>query len=124
MLALDPGAPGMSFNEMNVLLQQCTGAGKWFVLLKPWLHRQLAVSDVFQLRHGVYVIHSYYFHPEDANVHFSEAPEAIDHYIVYNAGTRALFLYPEVIPLRVCLRNGHTPRLHHLMCTGACLRGR
>ncbi|KAL1527146.1 hypothetical protein AB1Y20_015828 [Prymnesium parvum] len=52
--------------------------------------------DVFLKTEGVYIIHSNYFHPED--VDFDDA-EAIPHYIVYNAGTRVLFLYPEVVVL-------------------------
>ena len=42
---------------------------------------------------GVFIMHSYYFHPED--IDFSHA-EPIPHYITYNAGNRVLNLCPEV----------------------------
>ncbi|KAL3911226.1 MAG: hypothetical protein SGPRY_008774, partial [Prymnesium sp.] len=86
---------------------------KWLVLLSPWLYRQLVASDVFKLRYGIYIIHSYYrLHP-DADVNFNEALEAIDHYIVYHAGIRTVFLYIylEVSPPHVCTRVGNTHAL-------------
>ncbi|KAL3908236.1 MAG: hypothetical protein SGPRY_009879 [Prymnesium sp.] len=56
---------------------------------------QRAVRDVFGLPYGVCIIYAYYFHPEDAELNVFEATEAINHYLVYNAGTRVLFLYAE-----------------------------
>lgn len=59
----------------------------------------MSALDVFKLSAGVYVIHAFYFHSEDASFFDEKNPhhtEAIDHYVVYNAGTRVLNLLPEV----------------------------
>ena len=100
--ALHPASRGMSFSELNTDLLQCQGAGKWFTLVNSRAHLQRAVCDVFGLPYGVFIIHAYYFHPEDADLNFPEAPEAINHQLVYNAGTRVLFLYPEARHPHVC----------------------
>lgn len=85
---------GLSFDEMGKMLSSSTGLGKHFQLVK-WKKReqQLAASDVFKMTDGIYIIHALYYHAED--IDYKDA-EAIDHYMAYNAGTRMLFLYPEV----------------------------
>lgn len=75
------------------MLQESLGVGKNFVLAKWLKHERLAASDVFKMTDGIYIIHSYYYHPEDEDVDYAEA---INHYVTYNAGTRMLFLFPEV----------------------------
>lgn len=95
---MNPKEEGHSFAVINSLLQSSWGYGRLFVLLKEVDGTQFdSAVDVFKKKEGVYIIHSLYFHQED--VGFSHA-EPIHHYIVYNAGTRVLFLYPEV---QVCL---------------------
>mmetsp|Transcript_20505 Transcript_20505/g.51180 ORF Transcript_20505/g.51180 Transcript_20505/m.51180 type:complete len:360 (+) Transcript_20505:77-1156(+) len=86
---------GLSFNMLNNILKDSSGFGRLFILMNESSkdHELDSAVDVFSKKEGVYIIHSYYHHPED--VGFSHA-EPIHHYIVYNAGTRVLFLYPEV----------------------------
>ena len=43
---------------------------------------------------GIYLIHTEVTHPEDWDFEYAEL---IDHYVAYNAGTRVLYLYPEVV---------------------------
>lgn len=83
----------MCFANMNEMMESSLGLGKNFVLAKWLKHERLAASDVFKMTDGIYIIHSYYYHPEDEDV---DDAEAINHYITYNAGTRMLFLFPEV----------------------------
>lgn len=91
--AVDPAKrEGYSFHMINKVLQQSSGYGRLFLLINDCDASDSAV-DVFRKKEGVYLIHSYYFHKED--VDFPHA-EPVHHYIVYNAGTRVLFLYPEV----------------------------
>ena len=52
------------------------------------------VCDVFRQSSGIFLIHCEVVHAEDFDV---EDCESVPHYIVYNAGTRVLFLYPEVL---------------------------
>ena len=84
---------GLCFANLNEMLQASEGFGRNFILTK-WLKRErLAASDVFKMTDGINIIHTYYYHPGDVDV---EDAEAINHYITYNAGTRMLFLFPEV----------------------------
>ena len=51
---------------------------------------------------GIYIIHAYHGHEEDFDdVPWSEmtADAVVHHYVVYNAGRRILYLYPEVLLL-------------------------
>ena len=52
------------------------------------------LPNLFCCTSGVYIIHAGVTHPEDWDVEYAEVAT---HYVVYNAGTRVLFLYPEVI---------------------------
>ena len=63
---------------------------------KFFLRRVLlgTLADLFCCTSGVYIIHTGVTHPEDWDV---DDAELVPHYIVYNAGTRVLFLYPEVV---------------------------
>ena len=93
MPALQPATIGQSFTNLNHLLSECDGLGQLFSLVNDRNLEYMAAADVFKLNEGVYMLHAYYFHPEDVDVAYAEP---IHHYIVYNAGTRVLFLYPEV----------------------------
>ena len=60
---------------------------------------EMSCLDVFTLTAGIYVIHAFYFQAENASDFDEEEPratEAIQHYVVYNAGTRVLNLLSEV----------------------------
>ena len=52
------------------------------------------VTEVFTQTSGVYLLSASVTHPEDADCEYAEL---IPHYLVYNAGTRVLFLNPEVV---------------------------
>ena len=65
-----------------------------FRLRKPLL---ADVCDVFRQSLGIFLIHCEVVHAEDFDV---EDCESVPHYIVYNAGTRVLFLYPEVLVIK------------------------
>ena len=52
------------------------------------------VTQVFTQTSGVYMLSANVTHPEDADCQYAEL---IPHYMVYNAGTRVLFLNPEVV---------------------------
>ena len=54
------------------------------------------VCDVFRQSSGIFLIHCEVVHAEDFELE-DRLTESVPHYIVYNAGTRVLFLYPEVI---------------------------
>ena len=54
------------------------------------------VTQVFTQTSGVYLLSAYVTHSEDADFEYAEL---IPHYVVYNAGTRVLFLNPEVVVL-------------------------
>ena len=54
-------------------------------------------ADVFKQTRGVFVMHINHYHEEDIDA--SRYAEAIPHYITYNAGTRLLQTYPEVLIL-------------------------
>ena len=82
------------------MLAASHGYGKFFRLCK-WQKRDnnRRAIDVFTMKDGIYIIHTLYFHPED--VEYDDA-ELIHHYVTYNAGTRTLFLYPEVCDVFCC----------------------
>jgi hypothetical protein len=52
---------------------------------------------VFHKQSGIYIIHANHYSVED--MENTDLIEGIGHYIVYNAGTRVLFLNPEVVVL-------------------------
>lgn len=52
------------------------------------------MADVFHQPSGVYLIHCGVTHAEDYDWEFAET---VPHLIVFNAGTRVLFMYPEVV---------------------------
>ena len=54
------------------------------------------VCDVFRQSSGIFLIHCEVVHAEDFELE-DRLTESVPHYIVYNAGTRVLFLYPEVL---------------------------
>ena len=100
MPAIRPEDKGLSFKDLNALLSSCEeGKARLFTLVNDKSYYERAATDVFTLQEGVWLMHSYYFHPEDAE--YDDA-EPIHHCVVYNAGTRVLFLYPEV-----CCRYAH-----------------
>ena len=51
------------------------------------------VWQCFEANEGIFMIDCLHYHIEDIDYADSEG---IPHYIVYNAATRVLFLYPEV----------------------------
>ena len=61
--------------------------------------------EIFMQQQGIFIIHCLYFHDEDWEAALEYAspsspyakPQGVDHYIVYNAGTRLLLLYPELL---------------------------
>jgi len=93
----------MKFGEMNQMLQSSSGLGRLFVLtkLRPELRSD---REVFCLDAGVYIIHTYWYSMEDVHffddeVELRDGTESFPHYVVYNAGTRVLYLNPDVIVL-------------------------
>ena len=103
---------GLGFSAIQGLLQ--LGAlSSAFVLRKP---ANLTTSvDVFRCNHGVFLIHCFHYHSEDKDF---DMKETIPHYVVYNAATRVLFLYPEVCvpPCESC----HMPIYDMYVCTSIC----
>ena len=53
-----------------------------------------SIKELFMQTAGVYLIHTHVTHPEDWDFEYAEL---IDHYVAFNAGTRVLYLYPEVV---------------------------
>lgn len=94
------GAGKADFGTMQLLLHRSTGLGRLFELRKldKSSDNQLRSSaDVFSFEEGVYVIHAYWFIAEVCGLPREEVEgEQVDHYIVYNAGRRVLYIYPEV----------------------------
>ena len=81
----DPGARA-SFKEIQKMLHD-------FELRKDGVEFG-EVTQVFTQTSGVYLLSAYVTHSEDADFEYAEL---IPHYVVYNAGTRVLFLNPEVV---------------------------
>ena len=81
----DPGAR-MNFLEVQSMLPD-------FELRKHGVDFD-EVLQVFRKTSGVYLIHAGVTHTEDFDCSWAET---VDHYVVYNAGTRVLFLNPEVV---------------------------
>ena len=77
-----------NFKQLSAML-----ASGPFRLRKPLL---ADVCDVFRQSYGIFLIHCEVVHAEDFEVE-DGLTESVPHYIVYNAGTRVLFLYPEVL---------------------------
>ena len=68
----------------------------------PFRLRKLLLADVcevFRQSSGIFLIHCEVVHAEDFDVE-DRLTESVPHYIVYNAGTRVLFLYPEVLVIK------------------------
>lgn len=65
----------------------------------PEIDETSTASDVFRMTAGVFAISVSIYHEEDMGI---EGAEPIGHYVAYNAGTRALFLYPEVQLAHAC----------------------
>ena len=57
------------------------------------------ICDVFRQSSGIFLIHCGVVHAEDFELE-DRLTESVPHYIVYNAGTRVLFLYPEVLVIK------------------------
>jgi hypothetical protein len=92
ILALPPTAGyGLDFARLVERLASSTGVGKLFTLCRP--KHISCVAHVFQETTGCFMVHCLHYHVEDMGVH---GTQSIAHYIVYNADTRVLFLYPEV----------------------------
>ena len=72
------------FVELAAMLSRASA----FSLRKPLVPH---IGDIFNLQSGVFVIHCAVTHKEDYDWEFAET---VPHYIVYNAGTRVLFLAP------------------------------
>lgn len=85
----DPAARA-SFKDMQTMLG---GGGSDFELRKEGIDFDW-VMEVFTQTVGVYLLYASVTHWEDADF---EHAEVVPHYIVYNAGTRVLFLNPEVV---------------------------
>ena len=64
-----------------------------FHLYKPFFWKD-DYGAVFLQPDGVFIIHCAVTHKEDYDW---GCADTVPHYIVYNAGTRVLFLYPEVV---------------------------
>ena len=58
------------------------------------------ICDVFRQSSGIFLIHCEVVHAEDYELEDDQHTESVPHYIVYNAGTRVLFLYPEVLVIK------------------------
>ena len=70
-----------------------------FELRKPLHSKQLTcIHDVFKLTFGMFLIFCHIYHPEDIDVTEYEV-EGVPHYIVWNATSRLLQLYPETLVL-------------------------
>jgi hypothetical protein len=126
IVPLEPSAAhGLAFSTLNRRLQESTGVGEFFQLTKcapqsnpnclihlqskPCTHAPLVqcankvargrhglpclVWHCFEATKGIFIIDCLHYHIEDIDYADSEG---IPHYIVYNAETRVLFLYPEV----------------------------
>ena len=89
---------GVSFSEMNFLLQSSTGLGKAFVLTKFMKHTPRRMSEVFSMTHGIWILHAECLHEEDCDIEWLPYAEGAPHYIVYIARRRLLLLQPEVSP--------------------------
>ena len=83
----DPGARA-SFKDIQTMLHD-------FELRKEGLDFEV-MTQVFTQTSGVYMLSAYVTHAEDTEWEYAEL---IPHYVVYNAGTRVLFLNPEVVVL-------------------------
>ena len=100
---------------MNKLLPQCKGLGSlffWTACPKEFSLRGAllcpnplsshspdscllpSLADVFLQTEGIYGIECMHYHGEDIDW---EHAEGIPHYVVLNAGTNAVFLYPEFV---------------------------
>ena len=91
--------PGFCFSDMNKAFTLCVGEenlGRLFSLQSHGGDAGLAASAVFRKSAGIFFISAAVFHAEDVDF---DGAESIKHYIVYNAGTRVLYLYPEVLVL-------------------------
>jgi hypothetical protein len=88
-----PPAPGygLTFTKLVDRFATSAGLGNLFTLRKTKKHA--TVADIFKATTGIFMIHCMHFHKEDMGEY---GAESIAHYVVYNADTRVLFLYPEV----------------------------
>ena len=77
---------------MNKILSQAAGASLF--RLRKMVEKDLLLMGIFLRTEGVYVIHCELYHEEDVGF---EHAETVSHYITFNAGTGALYLYPEVL---------------------------
>ena len=123
-LGIDPLPPdrtcGLSFSFLNRRLPSSVGLGRFFTLCTSSLPLTRAVTlpltrtlstraanlarvrpcvraciaSVFAATEGIFIIGCLHFHDEDVLCSYAEG---IPHYVVYHAGTRVLFLYPEVL---------------------------
>jgi hypothetical protein len=123
-LGIDPLPPdracGLSFSFLNRRLASSVGLGRFFTLCRSSLPLTLTVTltltitlatltsnlarvrpcglaciaSVFAATEGIFIIGCLHFHDEDVLCSYAEG---IPHYVVYHAGTRVLFLYPEVM---------------------------
>ena len=87
----------------------------------PEIDETSTAADVFRMTAGVFAISVSIYHWEDMGI---EGAEPIGHYVAYNAGTRALFLYPEVQLSHACTPLSCLPNLpyspSYMHCTGCC----
>lgn len=103
-LGLTPLLPkpnvGLTFALVNRgILGPCKGPGNALRLTRV-KKTHILVKDIFLEPEGIYFIHAHHYHADDMGV--GEA-DPINHYIVYNACTRVLYLNPEVILILVHL---------------------
>ena len=89
---------GADFNLLNKALEMAEGRGSAFLLRKP-AARLASVLDVFTTNFGCWAIFCLHYHAEDMGLTSRDGAEGIGHYIFYNAGTRMLQTYPEVLVL-------------------------
>lgn len=92
-----------SFPMLNDLFSTSRLLGQCFELVH--VPRAFNSCDtIFTATSGIYLIHCWHYHPEDIvmvapNGTPSAEVEGISHYISYNAGTRLLQIYPEMLVL-------------------------
>jgi hypothetical protein len=89
---------GADFHLVNAALEMAEGRGSAFLLRKPAV-RLASVLDVFTKNFGCWVIFCLHYHAQDMGLTSRDGVEGIGHYIFYNAGTRMLQTYPEVLVL-------------------------
>ena len=82
-----------TFTRLNIMFDVADGPGSAFCAHHTF-YRMDSALEVFSARMGTFLLHSWHYIEEDMDAR--EYTEGITHYIVWNATTRLLHLYPEV----------------------------